>query len=138
MNVLLKCLNVHMKHTLVSLLVIGTPSFKSLKKIFISNSNTLLCFVCIQGLTPLISSRFPITMAYKPEIETEVNFNIMCRVRQKTTPLTVNVKGRGFQVDMEVICEDSSGQKIVLSQLGNNVINFGNVSDISVSQMTFR
>ena len=42
--------------------------------------------------------------------------------------MTLNVKARGFKVNVEVTCEDSSGKKIELTQTGNNIVNFGNVN----------
>ena len=74
------------------------------------------------------SFRIPITISYKPANESEVNFNVICRVKKKATPLMMNVKAQGFKVNVEVLCEDSNGQKVKLSQTGTNVINFGNVS----------
>lgn len=72
-------------------------------------------------------SKLPIIITCKPTSETEMNFNVVCRVKKKRTPLTINVKAQGFKVNMEVVCEDSNGHKIKLSQSGNNVINFGDV-----------
>ena len=72
--------------------------------------------------------RIPVKITYKPTSEAEVNFNVVCRVKKKTTPLHINVKAQGFKVNMEVVCEDSNGAKVMLSQNGTNVINFGDVS----------
>ena len=72
--------------------------------------------------------RIPVKITYKPTSEAEVNFNVVCRVKKKTTPLLINVKAQGFKVNMEVVCEDSNGMKVMLSQNGTNVINFGDVS----------
>lgn len=72
--------------------------------------------------------RIPICIVYQPTTEAEVNFNLHCRVKKKTTPLTLNVKAEGFCVNVKLACEDSTGNKVNLLQKGTNVINFGEVS----------
>ncbi len=67
-----------------------------------------------------------------PETEQEVNFNLVCRVKKKTTPLTVNVKAEGFSILSKLVCEDSQGNKINLSENGVNVINLGDVSALNI------
>lgn len=58
----------------------------------------------------------------------EVNFNVVCNVKRKTLPLTLNVKAEGYSMNCLVMCEDSMGQKIELDHNAINAINFGDVS----------
>ena len=95
-------------------------TYSSLLKGFKTTKNNYSCNVK--------KNRVPVKITYKPTSEAEVNFNVVIRVKKKTTPLTVNVKAQGFKVNMEVVCEDSNGQKVGLSQSGTNVISFGDVS----------
>ena len=71
--------------------------------------------------------RLPITISYKAETELEVNFNIVCHVKRRTNPLTLNVKAEGFSVKMSLICEDSTGNKVNLTPKGINQIEFNDV-----------
>ncbi|XP_057292027.1 hydrocephalus-inducing protein-like [Hydractinia symbiolongicarpus] len=72
-------------------------------------------------------SKIPIYIVYQPTTEAEVNFNLLCRVKKKTTPLTLNVKAEGFCVNVKLSCEDSTGNEVNLLQKGTNLINFGEV-----------
>ena len=67
-------------------------------------------------------------VTYKPETEAKVNFNVQCIIKKKNSALTLNVKAEGFCVNMDLVCEDSNGNKVTLSPKGVNVINFGDVS----------
>lgn len=80
----------------------------------------------------MIFFRFPIKISFKAENEAEVNFNLSCRVKKKTTPLAVNVKAEGFAIRMDLVCEDSLGNRVKLSTKGVNIINFGDVSKHSL------
>ena len=82
-------------------------------------------FVCI-------FFRFPVKILFKAESEADVNFNLSCRVKKKTSPLAVNVKAEGFAIKMDLVCEDSLGNRVKLSTKGVNVINFGDVSKHSL------
>lgn len=62
-----------------------------------------------------------------PNSDQEVNFNIACNVKRKTEPLRLNVKAEGYSMNALVICEDSVGSRIELSNKGVNAINFGNI-----------
>lgn len=56
-------------------------------------------------------SRLPVEIHFSPKLEKEVNFNIICNVKRKTFPLTLNVKAEGFSMNSLVLCEDPSGIK---------------------------
>ena len=58
-----------------------------------------------------------------------MNFNLVCEVKRKTLPLTLNVKAEGYSMNCLVLCEDLSGNKVELTSSGLNAINFGEVKD---------
>ncbi|XP_065674972.1 hydrocephalus-inducing protein homolog isoform X4 [Hydra vulgaris] len=72
-------------------------------------------------------NKIPITLTYKTESEGELNLNVKCKIGQKTNPLILNVKAEGVSFNVDIYCEDSSGNKIKLSSNGLNLINFLNV-----------
>ena len=71
--------------------------------------------------------RLPIVLRFTPTAQKEVNFNVVCKVKKKTVPLTLNVKAEGFAMKVSLICEDSAGTKIELTSSGSNRIQFGEV-----------
>ena len=71
--------------------------------------------------------RLPIIFRFTPNTQGVVNFNVVCKVRKKTVPLTLNVKAEGFAMSVCLICEDSAGNKIELTSTGSNRIQFGEV-----------
>jgi hydrocephalus-inducing protein len=71
--------------------------------------------------------RLPVQLYFTPIEEKEVNFNVVCQVKRKTLPLTLNVKAEGYAMNCLVTCEDSHGQKVKLSPEGLNEIGFGEV-----------
>ncbi|CAB3998552.1 Hypothetical predicted protein [Paramuricea clavata] len=72
-------------------------------------------------------SRVPIILRFTPTAQKEVNFNVVCKVKKKTVPLTLNVKAEGFAMKVSLICEDSAGNKIELTSSGCNRIQFAEV-----------
>ena len=77
--------------------------------------------------------RLPITVRFTPSWEKEVNFNVMCTVKRKLMPLSLNVKAEGYSMNCLVTCEDPSGEKTELSGTVRNHINFGRVRTTSLS-----
>jgi len=69
----------------------------------------------------------PIDLYFKPNSDKEVNFNLICNVRRKTLPVTLNVKAEGYSMDSTLLCEDSTGNRVELTPNGLNQINFGEV-----------
>ncbi len=57
-----------------------------------------------------------------------MNFNVLCNVKKKTSPLTLNIKAEGYAMNAQLICEDSQGNKVELTSKGTNRINLGMVS----------
>ena len=70
----------------------------------------------------------PVSIRFTPTSEKEVNFNVICNIKKKTLPLTLNVKAEGYSMNCMVMCEDSNGVKQELNPHGINEINFGDVS----------
>ncbi|XP_055892829.1 hydrocephalus-inducing protein homolog isoform X5 [Biomphalaria glabrata] len=72
-------------------------------------------------------SSVPIQIYFAPKTEKEVNFNLKCNIPHKKSPLTLNVKAEGYQMNSILLCEDSTLNRIELSERGINQINFGEV-----------
>ena len=66
-------------------------------------------------------------MRFSASAQKEINFNLLCKVKKKTAPLTLNVKAEGYAMMVDVICEDSTGNKVELTSSGLNRIQFGEV-----------
>ena len=72
--------------------------------------------------------RLPIEISFTATEQKEVNFNVLCHVKKKTSPLTLNVKAEGYAMNTQLVCEDSQGNKVELTSKGTNRINLGMVS----------
>jgi hydrocephalus-inducing protein len=68
---------------------------------------------CRGAIAP--NSSLQITATYKPDGEAAVNYSVVCHVKQKPTPLVVNVKGAGYAVREHVAMEAPDGQEVELS-----------------------
>ncbi|XP_068943597.1 hydrocephalus-inducing protein homolog [Petaurus breviceps papuanus] len=77
----------------------------------------------MEGMIPAMS-RKPIDIFFTPKCEGEVNFNLICHVKRKAVPLTLNVKAEGYRMKVEIKCKESDGSVIDLSHLQPNVISF--------------
>lgn len=53
-----------------------------------------------------------------------MNFNLICNVKKKVHPLTLNVKAEGYTMNAEVKCKDRAGTITLLTPKQTNVINF--------------
>ena len=76
--------------------------------------------------------RLPLAVKFTPTWEKEVNFNVMCSVKRKLMPLSLNVKAEGYSMNCFVTCEDPSGEKTEFSSTVRNHINFGRVRTTSL------
>uniref|UniRef100_A0A670KA82 HYDIN axonemal central pair apparatus protein n=1 Tax=Podarcis muralis TaxID=64176 RepID=A0A670KA82_PODMU len=54
-------------------------------------------------------SRLPISILFMPNLEGEVNFNLICDVKRKSQPLCLNIKATGHTMNVSVKCQESSG-----------------------------
>jgi len=76
-----------------------------------------------------------VVVRFTPKWEKEVNFNVVCNVKRKMLPLTLNVKAEGYSMNCLVLCDDSAGNKLELSNSALNHINFGRVSYLLVYRL---
>ncbi|XP_052816168.1 hydrocephalus-inducing protein homolog isoform X2 [Mya arenaria] len=81
------------------------------------------------------NSSLPINLFFKPNSDKEVNFNLVCNVRRKTLPVTLNVKAEGYSMDCTLLCEDSTGNRIQLTPDGLNQIDF---KEVEVNEQQIR
>uniref|UniRef100_A0A7M4E0K5 HYDIN axonemal central pair apparatus protein n=1 Tax=Crocodylus porosus TaxID=8502 RepID=A0A7M4E0K5_CROPO len=72
-------------------------------------------------------SSLPVTILFTPALEGEVSFNLICDVKRKTQPLSLNVKAVGYSMNVSVRCEESNGLITELSVQETNIINLKEV-----------
>ncbi|XP_074055255.1 hydrocephalus-inducing protein homolog isoform X3 [Macrotis lagotis] len=77
----------------------------------------------MEGIIPAMS-RLPIDIFFTPKCEGEMDFNLICQVKRKAQPLTLNVKAEGYCIKVEIKCKESDGSVIDLSPDQPNVISF--------------
>uniref|UniRef100_A0A8C3T1C3 HYDIN axonemal central pair apparatus protein n=1 Tax=Chelydra serpentina TaxID=8475 RepID=A0A8C3T1C3_CHESE len=80
----------------------------------------------MEGCIPPLS-RLPVTILFTPTLEGEVNFNLICDVKRKTQPLSLNVKAIGYSMNVCVRCEENDGLFTELSLQESSSINFKEV-----------
>ncbi|XP_052022456.1 hydrocephalus-inducing protein homolog [Apodemus sylvaticus] len=85
------------------------------------NNSLIVC--PMEGWIPPLS-RFPVDIFFTPKQEGDVNFNLICNIKKKAHPLTLNVKAEGYTMNAEVKCRDRMGSTILLSSSQVNTINF--------------
>ncbi|CAH7062215.1 Hydin [Phodopus roborovskii] len=85
------------------------------------NNSLIIC--PMEGWIPPLS-RFPVDIFFTPKQEGDVNFNLICNVKKKAHPLTLNVKAEGYTMNAEVKCRDRTGSSILLMSNQVNTINF--------------
>lgn len=64
---------------------------------------------------------------FTPQVEKAVNYNVVCRVANKATPLTLNVKGEGYALRSGLLLEVADGALVELAPQGDNAVDFGQV-----------
>ncbi|XP_041376326.1 hydrocephalus-inducing protein-like isoform X3 [Gigantopelta aegis] len=70
-------------------------------------------------------SKMPVSLAFTPNIEKLLNFNLLCKVKTKPQHLRLNVKGEGYSVRCSVYYEHFAGQKVELGENNLSVIDLG-------------
>ncbi|NXG37545.1 HYDIN protein, partial [Dromaius novaehollandiae] len=89
------------------------------------------CNACLKveplegSIAPL--SRCPITIFFIPTLEGEVVFNLICDVKRKPQPLSLNIKATAYSMNVSVQFEDRDGCVAELSAQEINVIDFKKV-----------
>lgn len=53
-----------------------------------------------------------------------MNFNLICNVKKKAHPLTLNVKAQGYSMNVEVKCKDKTGTITLLTPNQTTTLNF--------------
>ncbi|KAI8900319.1 hypothetical protein BC833DRAFT_523632 [Globomyces pollinis-pini] len=86
----------------------------------------VLKFHPLSGIVPP-QSEVPIDISFIPPSEKMYNFNLTCNIRKKPTPVTINVKGEGYEIHdslhMELV--DGSMLQLVSGGTAENSIDFG-------------
>ncbi|KAM7059176.1 hydrocephalus-inducing protein homolog [Molossus nigricans] len=85
-------------------------------------SDSLVIYPMEGWLPPL--SRLPVDIFFTPKQEGDVNFNLICNVKRKAQPLTLNVKAEGYTMSAEVKCKDRTGSVTLLTPSQTAVVNF--------------
>jgi hydrocephalus-inducing protein len=69
-------------------------------------------------------SQVPIQITFAPRIETEYNYNILCHIKQKARPISLNIKGIGYTLHHSVQLPPSG---VPLNDKEVHSINFGKI-----------
>jgi len=71
-------------------------------------------------------SQIPIEVTFHPkyELRREYNYNLLLNIKQKTSPINLNVKGIGYTLHHAVTMDHSN---TVISSAGDHIIDFGNI-----------
>ncbi|KAM5208569.1 hydrocephalus-inducing protein homolog isoform 3-T4 [Hipposideros larvatus] len=69
-------------------------------------------------------SRLPIDIFLTPKKEGDVNFNLICNVKNKAYPLTLNIKTEGYSMNAEIKCKDRTGSITLLTPNQTTTVNF--------------
>ncbi|XP_070253950.1 hydrocephalus-inducing protein homolog isoform X4 [Myotis yumanensis] len=77
----------------------------------------------MEGWLPPMS-RLQIDILFTPKQEGDVNFNLICNVKRKAHPLTLNVKAEGYTMNAEVKCKDRTGLLTLLTPSQTTIVNF--------------
>lgn len=64
---------------------------------------------------------------FAPQEERPINYNVIVRVRNKPTPLQLNVKGEGYALSPSLLLELPDDTSLELSSSGVNTVDFGQV-----------
>lgn len=77
--------------------------------------------------TNLLSSspiRVQIDVFFTPKQEGDVNFNLICNVKRKAQPVTLNVKAEGYTMNADVKYKDRTGLVTFLTPNQTTIVNF--------------
>ncbi|KAJ3129345.1 hypothetical protein HK098_001757 [Nowakowskiella sp. JEL0407] len=93
----------------------------------LSNQNVpVLSFHPAKG-TIAANGEIIIDILFAPSSEKIFNFNLLCNIKKKPTPLTLNVKGEGYKIHESILSELADGKLFELSSSMENSIDFGQV-----------
>ncbi|KAJ3206444.1 hypothetical protein HDU82_004517 [Entophlyctis luteolus] len=90
------------------------------------DQNPVLKFAPTSG-TIGAHSEMPIEITFCPSAEKTFNFNLLCNIKKKPTPVSINVKGEGYEIHELLQSEMADGAVFDLAHGINseNVIDFG-------------
>ena len=70
----------------------------------------------------------PIELSFAPTLEKQFNFNLECKVKNKSLPLVLNLKGEGYTIHDHLLLESAEAAKpIELSSHAPTRLDFGEV-----------
>nr|KAJ3422703.1 hypothetical protein HK105_006819 [Polyrhizophydium stewartii] len=75
------------------------------------------------------NSEIPIEIVFSPASEKTFNFNLVCNIRKKPTPVTINIKGEGYEIHDSLQTEIADGNvfELAASPAPDNMLDFGQV-----------
>ncbi|KAH6588049.1 hypothetical protein BASA50_010912 [Batrachochytrium salamandrivorans] len=75
------------------------------------------------------NSEIPIEVVFSPSSEKVYNLNLECNIRKKPTPVTINVKGEGYEIHGSLQTElvDGTVLELLPSTTQDNILDFGQV-----------
>ena len=87
------------------------------------NSIQVVFFSSTSGRVPPGAAEC-ITVAFRPQLERRYNFNFKCNIAKRSSPLTLNIKGEGYQLIERVLLGDELRET---SPIATNPVAFGSV-----------
>lgn len=80
----------------------------------------------------ICSFRLPLEVAFTAVDKREFIFHLICNVKNKLTPLSLNVKAEVYAIKMSLSATDVNGQEIILPVDKNSFrqIDFGKVNSL--------
>lgn len=81
-------------------------------------------------------AQIELVATYAPQEERPINYNVILRVRNKPTPLQLNVKGEGYALAPSLLLELPDDSSLELSSSGVNTVDFGQVCATTLAHST--
>ena len=78
------------------------------------------------GVVPAQGS-VSIAATFTPRLERDINYNLLCTVKNKPTRLTLNVKGEGTAIHEALQLENADGTTVTMAPRQSNTVDFGQV-----------
>ncbi|KAG2489301.1 hypothetical protein HYH03_012133 [Edaphochlamys debaryana] len=72
-------------------------------------------------------SSVQVSATFTPRLERDVNYNVLCVVKNKPTRLTLNIKGEGTAIHEALQLENPDGTTVALAPRQANSLDFGQV-----------
>ncbi|WIA13448.1 hypothetical protein OEZ85_007028 [Tetradesmus obliquus] len=91
-----------------------------------SGGKALLDIQSAAGTVPA-NSKIELCAVFAPQAERPINYNVAVRVRNKPTPLVLNVKGEGYALQPSLLLELPDDSSLEMSPSGTNNLDYGQV-----------